>query len=154
MSDKTEQYTPEIESLISERKRLVDEIKLKEESRGEFYFKDKYGVEYGPGSLFAILTLLNIILVLTTFICDVFLCVDGKGLIALIATIVSVIVNVVIGVINMKKVYPRSKKIGEIDDEIKKLCEKAEQINAKLTELGVEIEEPEEETESDNEEES
>lgn len=151
MSDKTEQYTPEIESLISERKKLVDEIKLKEESRGEFYFKDKYGVEYGPGSLFAILTLLNIILVLTTFICDVFLCVDGKGLIALIVTIVSVIVNVIIGVINMKKVYPRSKKIGEIDEEIKKLCEKAEQINAKLAELGVEIEEPEEETESDNE---
>ena len=62
--------------------------------------------------------------------------------------------NVVIGVINIKAVYPRSKKIGEIDDEIKKLCEKAEQINAKLTELGVEIEEPEEETESDNEAES
>ncbi|WP_034448848.1 hypothetical protein [Butyrivibrio sp. AE2032] len=127
--------TGEIETLGKARRKTEEAIHNNEKTRNEYYFKDRYSIEYAPHSVFMIVGLANIIFILLTFICAVILCTKGDGHLAFVVALFCVLANIAIAVLNFKLVYPRVKKINEIDAANGELYSESEKTAGKIKEL-------------------
>lgn len=127
--------TGEIDALGKERRKTEEAIHNNEKTRNEYYFKDRYSIEYAPHSVFMIVGLANIIFILLTFICAVILCTKGEGHLAFVVALFCVLANIAIAVLNFKLVYPRVKKINEIDAANGELYSESEKTAGKIKEL-------------------
>ena len=130
--------TGEIESLGKDRRRIDDTISLNDKARYEYYFKDQYGIEYSPKSVFNIIWIADVIVFLLTFIGVVSLFLNGEVRTALSVVILSCILMIVVAVFNLTLVFPKVKKINEIETTMGELYAESGKITEKIRELDTE----------------
>jgi predicted RNA-binding Zn-ribbon protein involved in translation (DUF1610 family) len=125
----------EIESLGKERRNIEDAVQVKVNAHNDLYFKDKSGIEYSPKSAFGMLCAANVIFIFLTVIGVISLIVDGDGRMAATVALFCIIANLLIAFANYKLIYPRVKKMKEIELSIAELRAKFEKISTKIEEL-------------------
>lgn len=124
----------EIENLSRERRRIDEDIQIKNNARDEYYFEDKNGLEYSPKSVFNLLWIVSAVILVITIICVVTFLTSGDRTAITLAVLLT-LVNLVAVVLNLNLAYPRVKKINEIDTDIGELYAETGRLGEKIRDL-------------------
>ncbi len=127
-----------VKSLAKDRRRIEDTIRLKEKACFEYYFIDKYGYETAPKTKFYSLLAINGVLIALTIIAVIAMCIGGETRGAVVIALLSLAVNAVPLVVNLKFVYPRVKAVRNLESEINNLQNEFGKLTDRIKELNEE----------------
>lgn len=132
MSDINEQ--PEMESLRSEKRRISKAVMRSREERYGLFYVNRHRIRSHPKAAFIMYWVIDLVLVLFT----VYYAVAFSGKVTIELMLVLVFLDIVIAVINLATVYPRVRRIRELDAEINRLNAESRKIDEELKSLEAE----------------
>ena len=140
-SDKKKLYelTNEVESLVSEKREIADTIRLNGKKREECY-NERDGIKYPPKFSFVMLWILDAFLLSITIYVTVVLVAYEVGIAAALVPFIGFGMVIGIAFSNLKSVYPRVKRINELDKLTGELHVKSGILGDKIRDLYAEEE--------------
>ena len=133
MSDINEQ--PEMESLRSEKRRISKAVMRCREERYGLFYVNKHRIRFHPKAAFIMYWVIDLVIVLFT----VSIAVSFSGKVTIELMLVLVFLAIVIAVVNIAAVYPRVRRIRELDAEISRLNAEFRKIDEELKSLEAEM---------------